>query len=476
MAHGIDQQSIEGKSMEQASQSDASLKLQGILPSWLVGTFYFSGPSHQEHTIVQKDRHLFDGFTQIHSIAIQDQQILYKNRYVENDAYVRFEKTGKLHLEGFGQTYYRSWPKKLFSLLLPELKNNTIPNTSFALSEFYGNVLTQGHLGLIVHDRKTLDIVTTVTNDQKYSYEVPYIYHDPFDNHYIGLQVAYKNKKYGEVVYSLYTLDETFQLKKLSEISGNELRYMHTFCVTQNYIVLILCPLIAKTNNLALGMKAFIKNFAWMPEKSTEFLVIDKKTGKLIKKYSIGSFFCLYQINAFEENENIILDLATYHDAEILTNYYVNKLKVEHQPSAMVTRYVLSNHDIVWSEIINRQPIDYVTCNPHCIGKKYRYVYASEFNPAHTTRNYNYISKIDILTYAVIRWYETHSYPSEPIFISQRDESVEDQGIVVSLVYNSEKNRSFLLFLNAQNMKEIARINFAISLPHPLRGIYISNS
>lgn len=461
--------------MEQSSTLDTSIRLQGSLPSWLNGTFYFSGPSHQE-TESYHDQHLFDGFAQIHAISIQKQSIIYKSQFIENDAYVHFEKTGKLRLAGFGQTYYRSWPKKLFSLILPELQQNSIPNTAFAINKFYNHIVSMGHLGFIIHDRNTLIHSATINTDHNYAYEVPYMYADEINNTYIGLSVSYKNQRYGEVSYTVYSIDNTLTQKTISVIHRNELRYMHTFCVTQNYIILIFCPLIAQTNNVSLGITAFIKNFTWMPEKNTEFLVIDRKSGKLIKKYSLGSFFCLYQINAFEDNGKIILDLATYHDSEILTNYYVNRLKIEPQQSAIATRYTLSEHEIVWSEIINRQPIDYVAINSNYIGKKYDYIYASEFNPAHATRNYNYISKIDIKSYAVTRWYQIDCYPSESIFVPNPTSSIEDEGILVNLLYNSEENHSFLLLLHAQTMKEIARITFDHPLPHPLRGMYIPNS
>ena len=61
--------------------------------------------------------------------------------------------------------------------------------------------------------------------------------------------------------------------------------------------------------------------------------------------------------------------------------------------------------------------------------------------------------------YSVKIWKRENCYPSEPIFVSRNegDNSDEDDGVILSLVYDGERRESFLLVLDAREMTELAR-------------------
>lgn len=464
---------IKSNQMQHPSIFDSNLTLEGSLPSWLQGTLYFVGPSHADHVPGNKYDaiHLFDGLAQLHAITIEPNTLHYAAQFVESDAFKNFRKTGKINFNGFGQTYYRSWPKKLFALLMPELEGPEIPNTSFGIISLNNKLVSKSHRGFVTHNPSTLFTETSIKNPNKQSYQVPHIYYDQASNQYITVSVEYGDKN----ACVISTIDATGEQTTLSRIETPLLHYIHTFSVTENYILLTLCPFVAQGGDISAGLTSFIQNFTWKPQLGTEFLVIDKKTGEVVKRYTFGSFFTLYHINAYEQDHRIIVDILTYPDATIINNYYLDKLNTQQQHSAMVTRYTLAEHDIVWNEIISHQSIDYVTINAQHAGKPYQYIYGSEFNPGHITRHYNYISKIDLKNYALKRWYKPFCYPSEPVFIAAPHAVKEDEGVLVSLVYNAQENRSFMLFFDAIDLKEIARVYFAYALPYPLRGIYLKN-
>ncbi len=60
-------------------------------------------------------------------------------------------------------------------------------------------------------------------------------------------------------------------------------------------------------------------------------------------------------------------------------------------------------------------------------------------------------------TKEVKMWENENCYPSEPVFIANPDSKEEDEGVILSAVLGVSGAKSFLLVLNATDMKEMAR-------------------
>ena len=54
-------------------------------------------------------------------------------------------------------------------------------------------------------------------------------------------------------------------------------------------------------------------------------------------------------------------------------------------------------------------------------------------------------------------WKEANCYPSEPLFVGKTDSDIEDEGVLLSQVYDGSRRESFLLILDAKDMTELAR-------------------
>lgn len=154
----------------------------------------------------------------------------------------------------------------------------------------------------------------------------------------------------------------------------------------------------------------------------------------------------------------------------------MQNLTQQPQLPGTATRYILSEHEVVWSEIISRQPIDQVGVSKDWFGKNYHYFYGAEISPANRLRPYNYISKIDIKQYRMQRWYQPDCYPAQPIFVASPDRTSEDDGILLNLLYNQSEKTSILLLLDGKTMKEVARVILDTPLPYPLHGIFIPDN
>ena len=69
-------------------------------------------------------------------------------------------------------------------------------------------------------------------------------------------------------------------------------------------------------------------------------------------------------------------------------------------------------------------------------------------------------------------WQEEGCYPGEPIFVAAPHGAREDDGVVLSLVLDATREKSFLLVLDATSLKEIGRAWLPHAVPLGLHGAF----
>ena len=128
--------------------------------------------------------------------------------------------------------------------------------------------------------------------------------------------------KYGrETQYVIYRVNpENGAREVISEIPVEEPAYMHSFALTEHNIILVEFPFVVHPLDLMFSSKGYIENFAWQPERGTRFIVIDRRTGKFSIIHYTKSFFAFHHVNAYESQDDIILDMITYPDANVISS------------------------------------------------------------------------------------------------------------------------------------------------------------
>ena len=69
-----------------------------------------------------------------------------------------------------------------------------------------------------------------------------------------------------------------------------------------------------------------------------------------------------------------------------------------------------------------------------------------------------------------LRWYAAGLYPGEPVFVPSPSAAAEDDGVLLSVVLDIDKDRSFLLVLDAASLKELARAAAPHAIPFHFHG------
>ena len=269
----------------------------------------------------------------------------------------------------------------------------------------------------------------------------------------------------------------------VGELPASRPSYMHSFGMSQNYVILTEFPLIVNPLNLLLWLKPYIENFQWKPERGTPFWVMNRFTGDVVGKFEADPFFAFHHVNAFEKGDELFVDIVAYPDADILKAYYLRRLadnQVE-LPFGNLRRYRIPlkgthgsriSYETVSEACMELPRFDYHRYN---MNEQYRYVYAASINPQQRQGFYNQIVKVDIHSGNDLNWYEADCYPGEPVFVAAPEAKAEDDGVVLSVVLDAARGCSFLLVLDAQTFQERARAEIPQAVLFGYHGEFFPN-
>jgi carotenoid cleavage dioxygenase-like enzyme len=126
----------------------------------------------------------------------------------------------------------------------------------------------------------------------------------------------------------------------------------------------------------------------------------------------------------------------------------------------------IADYKVLTSEAIELPRINYQRCNTH----NYQFVYG-----VGSSQSNNFIDqlvKVNVQNGTTQIWHSSGCYPGEPVFVAAPDTLAEDEGVILSVVLNVQKENSFLLVLDGQSWNELARIEVPYHLPFDFHGQY----
>ena len=102
---------------------------------------------------------------------------------------------------------------------------------------------------------------------------------------------------------------------------------MHSFGLTERWLVLAEFPLVVNPISIPLSGRPYIENYRWKPERGTKFTLIDRRHRRGDGPFETDAFFCFHHVNAYEENGSVVVDACTFEDAQIIEDLYLDRLR-----------------------------------------------------------------------------------------------------------------------------------------------------
>jgi beta,beta-carotene 9',10'-dioxygenase len=448
-----------------------SLPVIGVFPKWLSGSLLRTGPAKYDigSTTVN---HWFDGLAMLHRFGFDKGRVSYRNRFLRSETFSESMDSGALAQGGFATDPCRTLFQRVAAVFHPTFTDNG----NVSIDVFGGETVALTETTLpVCFDPETL----AALGDRALSKEVGGQISIAHPHHDIerGCRYSYVVDFGRRSHYRLFSIADADGAERVvAEMPVDHPAYMHSFAMTERYLVLTEFPLVVDPLRLLLAGEPFIRNYRWAPERGLRFHVFEKDGGHLVTSRTTDPVFAFHHVNAFEDGDRIVVDFIAYPDARIIDQLYLPRLRAGMPVDAtgLLTRYALpiAEKGEVTATRINETMIELPRIDYDLVaGRPYSYAWGTGRRTEGAFLDC--IVKIDVASGAAQTWWQEHCFPGEPVFVPAPKRTREGEGVLLSVVLDAQRGRSFLLVLDAQTLKEVARAACPHLIPFGLHGSYL---
>ncbi|XP_029029081.1 carotenoid-cleaving dioxygenase, mitochondrial isoform X2 [Betta splendens] len=504
-----------------------STQVQGIIPTWINGKFLRNGPGKFEFGNTHYN-HWFDGMALLHQFRIEHGRVTYMSRFLRSDAYKKNSERNRIMISEFGTLAMPDPCKSLFQRFLSRFEvMDVTDNASVSFVKYKGDYYVSTETNFMhkvnPENLETLDKVDW-SKFIAVNGATAHPHYEPDGTTYnMGNSYGNKGALYNiikvppEKAEAKDTLQGASILCSIVPAKKSHPSYYHSFAMSENYVVFIEQPIkmdLLKIVTSKLRGRALGEGVYWDPTQETVLHLADKRTGEVSAvKYHTAPLSTFHQINAFEEDGLLMVDMCCSDDGRAIGNYLIQNLRRSGHAldevynagcRAFPRRFVLPlrvTDETPAGQNLNTRSASGATCVK--VGKNKVFCQHEDLHgddlhdygglefpqinySKHNTRSYRYfygcgfrhlvgdsLLKMDLRDKTLKVWYQRGFYPSEPVFVASPDAVEEDDGVILSVVLTPSQDKgTFLLVLEAKTMEELGRANVPVNIPYGFHGAF----
>jgi all-trans-8'-apo-beta-carotenal 15,15'-oxygenase len=450
--------------------------VEGQIPLALHGTLFRNGPALFERN-GQRVQHPFDGDGMICAIAFSDGRAHFRNRYVRTEGFVAEEKAQQFLYRGvFGTQKSGGW---LANLLDFRLKN--IANTNIL---YWGGKLLALWEAAEPHRLKpdTLDTVGKEYLNGVLKSGSAFAAHpriDPASDRDDGAPclVNFAIKPGLSTTITIYELDPQGNVVRQQARSVPGFAFLHDFAITPNYCVFTQNAVSFNPLPYVLGLKGAGECLHFDAKQHSKIVVIPRDRTQPVKILPTPAGFVFHHANAFERDGDLYLDSICYEGLPVVEpgQDYLQTNFDALSPGQLWRFHVDLANNMVERQMLESRCCEFPSLHPDRMGRPYRYVYIGAAHEPTGNAPLQAVLKVDLETgdrqlWSAAPW----GYAGEPIFVPCPAADTEDDGWVLTLVFNSQTERSELIILDARDLTRgpLARLHLKHHVPYGLHGSF----
>jgi all-trans-8'-apo-beta-carotenal 15,15'-oxygenase len=441
------------------------LRVEGRLPEGLVGTLYRTGPalfSAQGRPY----QHWFDGDGAVSAVRFEGgtgaQGAV---RLVQSEGLKQEREAGRA-LYGVYGTLAPGNP------LTRRNRQKNVANTSVAV--WQGRLLALMEGGRPT-ELSPADLSTLGETDLEGVVLRSFSAHP----HYVpARRCAYNfTVRYGRTVQlELYALPDDGPARRMGSVPLSGSTMIHDFIATERHLVFFAPPLRLQLFRMLLGLSSFSDSLAWRPKLGTEVVVVPIDAPEKAVRYTVEPFYQWHFANAFERGEQVVVDYVRMPDFD--TNRFLGQLlhRVPERPwNGTLHRAVLSPGKRTFhSEERWATSCEFPRVASASLARAHRHVFLAAYSsPAAARGLFDELARVDVETGEAERVsLGPDTWPSEPAFVRKPGATSEEEGWLLTLVYDAASHTSHVAVLDAQGLSRgpLARVHFDLALPFSFHG------
>lgn len=280
----------------------------------------------------------------------------------------------------------------------------------------------------------------------------------------------------GELLFFAYGMAPPFLTYHRASASGELVQsevievpgatMVHDFNVTENHVIFMDLPLLW-------DMEAFATNglpIRWDDEYGARLGVMPRNgSNKDVVWYDIDPCYVYHPLNAYEDGNDIVIDVSRM--AHSL------KAGAEDVPPVMHRWTIHTDKGRVSETPLDDRPFDFPRVPDALVGLKHRYGYGAEFGGGLPVASA--FRKYDLQTgNSTAHELGAGRQGGEPVFVPAQGATSEDDGYLLSLVYDMADDRSELVIVDASSMSDtpVARVHLPTRVPAGFHGSWIADA
>lgn len=441
--------------------------IDGRVPQALRGTLFRNGSGRNELN-GQWFPHWFDGDGMISAIAFDDGGIRYFNRYVRTDNYVNETREGRLLYRGFGKMR----PGGIIANAFRQASN--VSNTSVVLLGERLLSLWEGGSPYAL-DPKTLATFGLEDFGGRVRAFSAHPKIDPIGGDLYNFGIDYGAK----TTLTPYRIGGDGALTALPAITLPYPVMNHDFVLTENYLVFCLGPILVHPLKFLLGFSSFDGALHWDGGRSTLILLVRRDGSAPPRWIETDAFFQFHFANGFERDGALVVDLTRYPDylaiGQSLRTYWHSDWAADGMASLVRLSIDLASGAVTTRSFDTGKSNEFPRVSPRYAGQAYRYAYIANNPNGEGVGLQRRVTRIDMEA-GQTRSHDVGDgrYAGEPVFVPTSANGHEDEGVVVTLVYDAAANRTDIVGLDARDLAAAplftARLRHHV--PYSLHGYF----
>jgi carotenoid cleavage dioxygenase-like enzyme len=434
-----------------------TLQVIGELPPDLSGMFVRNGPNPQWQPIGMY--HWFDGDGMLHGVRISDGKATYRNRYVQTRGWKLEHEAGKAIWSGL--------------LEPPQMDNPYGPgkNTANTALIWHAGQLLALWEGGAPHAIKVPDLETI----SEYTYDGKLA--SPFTAH------PKVDPQTGEMMFFGYGFTPPYLQYSVVSPQGELLQtvpidlpmgvMMHDFAITQDYTIFMDLPFTFSPQRMERGEPSMM----FERDKPSRFGIVPRYgDNRNIQWFESPACYVFHTLNAYEEGEEVVLIGCRMSSTSVLGAQDVQPKDPEADiPRLHRWRFNLST-GAVREEMLDDVASEFPRVNENLLGRPTRFGYTGKMAKS-SLPLFEGIIKYDFRDgKSQTHEYGQGRYGGEAVFVPRPHAKEEDDGWLVTFVYDTNEDISELVVVNAQDMtgEPVARVLIPQRVPYGFHGAWVT--
>ena len=434
-----------------------TLQVIGELPQELSGMFLRNGPNPQFSPLGQY--HWFDGDGMLHGVRIQNGKASYQNRYVRTKGWQIEHEAGKAIWSGL--------------LEPPQMDNPYGPskNTANTALAWHAGKMLATWEGGAPHAiaLSNLDTIGEHTYNGKLSSSFtahPKV--DPVTGEmmFFGYSFAPPYLKYSVV-------SPTGELLRTVPIDLPAGVMMHDFAITENHTVFMDLPLTFSMERMQRGEPPLM----FESDKPSRFGIVPRHgDNSNIRWFESPTCYVFHTLNAYEMGDEVVLIACRMNSTNVLMQDTGSALE-ENIPQLYQWRFNLNTGEVS-EEKLDDVASEFPRVNENFLGRRTRYGYAGRMT-SDPMPLFDGVIKYDLdNSNSQTHKFASGCYGGEAVFAPNPNAQDEDEGWLITFVYNSKEETSELVVIDAKDVasEPVARVLIPQRVPYGFHGTWISEA